>query len=120
MFKGFVLSESLKSPTVLNRLNKTYINIEAHPESSSHFWHLFKIKVDNKEIGKVSKMLSGQMKKGWYAHLWNSKTVYFIFSRKVFTIPRERKWKSEEYQKCKEYALKHGVEKRYLDFLIED
>ena len=122
MFKGFVLSESLKDPTVLNDFNQIKVIVERHKEftEKQKIWHDFKIKTIKKEIENVTQNLSKQMKKGWYAHFWDSKVVYVVLPKRVFKIPRERRWKSNEYQECRRYALKHGVEERYLDFWIED
>ena len=48
MFKGFVLSESLDNPTLLNEFRKIYVRVEQHPESPEMpFWHLFKIEVED-------------------------------------------------------------------------
>ncbi len=71
-------------------------------------------------MSRVTKLFSTQMKNAWYAHFWNEKTVYVVLPEKVFKIPREKHWQSKEYQNLKEYAIKHGVEERYLKFWIED
>ena len=47
MFKGFVLSEPLKDPTVLNRFDKIKVTVEKHKESELKIWHNFKIKVSD-------------------------------------------------------------------------
>jgi hypothetical protein len=122
VFKGFVLSESLKDPTVLNRLKHVKVVVERHDEvrHGSNIWHNFEIEVENKQINDVTKLLSRQMKPKWYAHFWDSKILYVVLPGKVFKIPREKEWKSAEYLECKDYAMKQGVEERYLDFWIEE
>jgi hypothetical protein len=122
MYKGFVLSESLKNPVVLNNFEKIYVKVEYHPEYGGEpkIWHDFKLKIDNENITQATNLLSEQMKDTWYAHFWNSSEVYVILPGKVFKIPREQKWQSKEYQELKEYAVKHGVEKQYMEFWIED
>ncbi len=102
MFYGYVLSESLKDPTVLNRFNKIKVTIEKHKESGQKIWHSFKIKVSDRKIKNAARVFSVQIKNSWYAHFWNNKKVYVIFSNRVFTIPHEIKWKSKEYQKCRD------------------
>jgi len=120
MFKGFVLSESLNKPTILNDFKKIYVKVENHPESKeARFWHLFKIEIDE-EIEKVAERLAKEIKYGWYAHFWNGKVVYIVFANKVFKIPQEKEWKSKEFQKVKEYSTKNGIAAEYLDFWIED
>jgi hypothetical protein len=121
MFKGFVLSESLNNPSILNDFKKIYVKIEEHPESKdARFWHLFKLEINDNDIEKVAQKFAKEMKYGWYAHFWNGKIVYISFTNKVFKILQEKEWKSEEFQKVKEYGAKNGVEEEYLDFLIED
>ncbi|MFC1722722.1 hypothetical protein ACFL0V_01155 [Nanoarchaeota archaeon] len=122
MFKGFVLSESLQDPTLLNTFEKIYVKVELHSESDEYppFWHLFKIRVGDEEIKKVSDQFANSIKPKWYAHFWNDKTVYVVFSNKIFQIPMEEEWSSKEFQETKEYALSVGIAERYLDFKIED
>lgn len=121
MFRGFVLSESLKNPVVLNEFRTTFRRVERHPESKEFpFWHLFKIEFDDQNIEKSMERISRELKHGWYAHFWNGKTVYIVFPGKVFRVPQEKTWSSKEYLKAKEYGMKNGVEEEYLDFLIDD
>ena len=122
MYKGFVLSESLKDPMVLNKFEKIYVKVESHPEYEGEpkVWHDFKLKVEDKDIISVTNLLAEQMKDTWYAHFWNEGEVYVVLPGKVFKIPREKEWKSPEYQELKAYAIKYGVEERYLDFWLED
>ncbi len=121
MFKGFVLSESLKKPTFLNNFRKICVRVQEHPESPEvPFWHLFKIEVNDEEINQVAEQFAIEIKNGWYAHFWNNEVVYIIFYGEVFKIPREVRWSSEEFQQVKKYGVEHGVKERYLDFWIED
>ncbi|OGZ11917.1 MAG: hypothetical protein A2942_02005 [Candidatus Lloydbacteria bacterium RIFCSPLOWO2_01_FULL_50_20] len=100
MYKGFVLSESLKDPTVLNNFEKIYVKVENHPEYEGEpkIWHDFKLKVDNKDIVSTANLFAEQMKDTWYGHFWNNLEVYVVLPAKVFKIPREQKWQSTEYQ----------------------
>jgi len=124
MYKGFVLSESLKNPTILNDYETIKVIVENHPEFKGEpkIWHDFKLKIANDKISEACDHLSKEMKETWYAHFWNEDSVYVILPNKVFKMPREDgEWQSSAYQECKQYAMKHGVEERYLkDFLIED
>lgn len=122
MYKGFVLSESLKDPTILNKFEKIYVKVEHHPEYDGEpkIWHDFKIKVEEKNIVSITNLLAEQMKDAWYAHFWNNYEVYVVLPHRIFKIPREQNWQSKEYQELKDYAIKHGIEERYLNFWIED
>jgi len=121
MCKGFVLSESLENPTLLNNFRKIYVRVEEHPESPEMpFWHLFKIEIEDGKIAQVAERFAAAMKHGWYAHFWNDEDVYVCLPKKVFLIPREVQWTSERYQRVKQYGMELGVEERYLNFRIED
>ena len=112
MFKGFVLSESLKNPMVLNDFETIKVVIENHPECEGgpKIWHDFKLKVDDDKIIDVCNKISREMKETWYAHFWNRDIVYVVLSDKVFKMPREEgNWQSSEYQECKKYAIEHGI-----------
>jgi len=124
MFKGFVLSESLKNPAILNNFETIKVIVEHHPEFEGEpkIWHDFKLKIADNKIVDVCNDISKEIKEEWYAHFWNENTVYVALPNKVFKMPRENgNWQSSAYQKCKRYAIEHGVEEHYLsDFLIED
>ena len=124
MYKGFILSESLKNPIILNDFEIVKVIVEHHQEHKGEpkIWHDFKVKINEKEIINVCNKLAKEIKNEWYAHFWNKKSVYIVLSNKVFKIPREdNNWQSPLYQEFKKYAIKHGIEQRYIrNFLIED
>jgi hypothetical protein len=121
VFKGFVVSESLGIPTLLNDLAKVGARIEEHLESpDTPYWHVFKVEVPDDDIDEVAERYAAAMKQGWYAHFWNSEHVIVSFPGRVFKIPREAQWSSEACLDARSYGLEHGVEERYLDFWIED
>ncbi len=124
MFKGFILSESLKYPTILNDFAIEKVIVENHSEfdGETKIWHDFKLNIKDEDISGVCKRIAKQIKEGWYAHFWNENIVYVVLPDKIFKMPRESgDWKSSEYLECKKYAMEHGVEEQFLtDFLIED
>ncbi len=124
MFKGFVLSESLKNPVILNGFEVIRVIVEHHPEFEGEpkICHDFKLKIDDDKIVEVCNKISKEIKEEWYAHFWNDDILYVVLPDKVFKMPREDgDWKSPEYQECIKYAIQHNVEQRYMkDFLIED
>lgn len=123
MYKGFVISESLNNPLVLNPLKQEFVRIEKHEEAKDQYptyWHVFKLLIDQKDIDQISKNISQEIKPDWYAHFWNGTNVFVIFSNRVFQIPQEEEWSSPQFQEAKEYGIKNGIKEMYLDFLIED
>jgi len=124
MYKGFIVSESLKNLTILNDFEIIRVIVEHHPEFEGEpkIWHDFNLKVDDNKILEVCNKIAKEIKEEWYAHFWDDNKVYVVLPDKVFKMPREDgNWQSLEYQECKKYAIKHGVDQRYMtNFLIED
>jgi len=117
MYKGFVLSESLNNPLILNSIEKINVNVEKHNDPAyPAIWHNFKLLATEKNIQAVSE----QLKTGWYAHFWNEKYLFFCLSGKFFRIDRTAGDYQRELAEAKKYAESVGVEGRYLDFFIED
>lgn len=121
MFKGFILSESLNNATVLNNYKQFSVKVEKHNDPKyPKFWHLFKLSIPESKIDKVVKKISNSIKNEWYAHFWDKNKVCIIFQNKIFWIPREKHWSSEKYKGVVKYAVKSGIDKKYLDFWIDD
>ena len=121
MYKGFILSESLSDATALNDFKKIYVKVEKHDDPKyPKYWHLFKLTVPDDNIDKAVDVVSKNIKDEWYAHFWNDNKLVVIFKGKIFWIKREDKWPSDEYNKVVDYATSHCIDKRYLDFKIEE
>jgi hypothetical protein len=119
VYKGFILSQSLKDPRILNQLEKIYVQVEYHPESKPKFWEDYKVKIKDSDLKEVAGRLADQIKFGWYSHFWNESQLVVVLPKKIFIIPRGKS-QSKELSACKEYAMKHGVEERYLEFWIQE
>lgn len=117
MIKGFILSESLKDPCVLNKFDVVKVIVEKH---ATEFWHDFKVQVADKDIDKVCKKLSSNIKEGWYAHFWDEDMIYVVLPEKVFKLPRQDTWQSSEYLECRLYAKARGVEEKYMEDFVMD
>ena len=121
MIKGFVLSESLNDPLILNTIEKIYVKIESHNDPAyPAFWHLFKLSVAEKDVHGVVEAISEQMKTGWYAHFWNEKYLFICLSGQSFCIDRMASNYHNKLAEAKKYAESIGIESQYLDFYIED
>ncbi len=121
MYKGFILSESLNNPMLLNDLRKLSVKVEYHPQSRvARYWHNFKITVEDKDIETLTQNIIQEIKYGWYAHFWNGECIFVCLTNRLFKIPQEKHWSSSEYQEMKQYAIENGIEEEYLSFLIED
>jgi len=117
MYYGYIESESLKNPLILNRYKKVKIEIEYVPTSQNYpYVHAYYLKFTEQEILKEVKKFSKEIKPEWYALFWDNKTVFAIFSNKVFTLPNEGNWRSDAYKEIQQYGVTHGIGLEYMDF----
>jgi len=120
-YKGFVLSESLSDPLILNNFAQIYIKIEKHQDPLyPAFWHLFKISASEDTIDNNVDLVCKHLKNGWYAHFWNDETLYICLSNNSFKLNRHLNNYDLELDKVKEFAEELGINKCYLDFIMED
>lgn len=116
MFRGTILSESLKNPTILNTFRKEKVTIEYRPESkTSPFWHNFWLLVEDTNISETTEAVSRQLKDEWYAHFWNETAAYVCFKDKVFVLPRTGKETTSEFREMVAYGVSHGIDKMYFE-----
>jgi catechol 2,3-dioxygenase-like lactoylglutathione lyase family enzyme len=117
MFYAMASSEGLEKPQVLNDFSILKTVIDYKPGShDGPYWHRYLLQFSDNEISAIVEKFAGLMKDGWYSIFWNEKTVYVVFSNKVFQLPKEKIWKSSKYQQMKAYGINHGVQEEYLDF----
>jgi len=120
MYTGYIISESFKNPEFLNKLNVKSVKVEYFKNAKGtgtdlKVWHLFKVVISEKDIEKISKMISKKIESAWYAHFYNKKKLYLILTNKVFVMPMEENFKSKEYQEAYKYSITKGkVEKKYM------
>jgi hypothetical protein len=121
MVKGFIISESLKDPTFLNELKQLSVKVKAHPEHpETPVWHLFKIEAPAQAVTVLAGRLAAELKPGWYAHFWSDELLYISFPGRVFRLNRSQDQSSPAYREVVQYGRTHGIEERYLNFLIEE
>lgn len=122
MFRGVIISESLKNPTVLNDMNVKKVRVETDNENEAPIWHLFHVELYDALIDSVPEIIANELKPHWYAHFWNESFVYICFSGKVFkTTKGNLVSKTGNYPQIIEYAKNTAhVEEKYLNFKMED
>lgn len=118
MYKGSIISESLKEPSFINKLKVYRVKIgeedeEIPRENRIGRWHLYWVEVSEDEIKEISK----ELKEGWYAHFWQNKKVIVIFKDKRFKIDFDNK---ETWKEVLEYGKSLGIPEEQLDFPIEE
>ena len=116
MFYGMISSEALKNPLILNDFVPIKVVVDYKPSSGMPYWHRYLLKIEDREIDSITRLLAPLINAEWYAVFWNDKIVYVLFKDKVFTLKKEENWQSGEYLNMKKYGISHGVEEEYLDF----
>jgi hypothetical protein len=120
VWKGIVISESLKEPSFINEFKVYKVEISKEEENIINEnrkarWHLYWVKAKSKQIKQLAQE---QLKQGWYTHFWNNKReILVIFSGKKFKINFDNK---ETWKEAVEYGKSLGIPEHQLDFPIEE
>lgn len=117
MYYGYIESESLRNPLVLNNYKAIKVDIEFVPTSQNHpHVHAYYLKFKDGEVLGVAKKFARETLTEWYLLFWNNKKVIAIFKDKIFELPNEVHWKSEKYKEIQQYGVSHGIGMEYMDF----
>lgn len=111
-FRGIVELEALDDSYILDHLSGVKLvkaRREYHPEADTKEWTVCTVEVPADQIGFVTERIAKKMKRGWYAKFSQKDTVYIAARDKVFRLPPQE-------QEAREYLLKTGVQKRFIDF----
>jgi len=119
-YRGVVIQESLKDPSVLRDVvilaTKIEPVTEAHKTPWVQQWTLHTVEVADDSAEAVAQKLStaiDQSRQGhWYADFKDARTHYIIFRHKIFRIDRKR----QNYDAPKRYGLALGIPEYQLDF----
>lgn len=113
MLRGTVVEESLQDNRYVNGLEVVSVRI-SDAEESGNRWHLYRINLPKEQLIE----LSGQLRpEKWYAHFWDSTTIFVVFPGKVFEMSR---WDKSTWQPVIDYGQSIGIPTEQLDFLIEE
>ena len=117
MYYGYIESESLSDPLVLNSYKPVKVDIEFVPTSENFpHVHAYYLKFRDRDVGSEAKKFAKLTKPEWYLLFWSNKTVYAIFKDKVFKLTNEIEWKSEKYKEVQKNGVNHGIGMVYMNF----
>ncbi len=117
MYYGYIESESLRNPLVLNNYKAIKVDIEFVPTSQNHpYVHAYYLKFQDNEVLQEAKKFTCETLPEWYLLFWNDKKVYAIFKDKIFELPNEGIWNSEKYKEIQQYGVSHGIGMEYMDW----
>ncbi|TAK04756.1 hypothetical protein EPO33_02040 [Patescibacteria group bacterium] len=123
MYKGIIIEESLREPSVLNDVDILETNIEqvtdSHQTPWLKQWTLHTVEIAEDKAEKVVQKLSTSLisdPSSWYADFKNPTTHVIIFPGRIFRINRS---KPEEYDLVKAYGMSLGIPEHQVDFSPE-
>ncbi len=102
-YRGTVVKESLKDPTILKGMMVMGHKIVGSPGDS---WDLVSVSASLAEVAKLKYYINDGP---WYAHFWNDEELIVVFKDKVFTNVNE----------AVEYGRSIGIPLEQLDFIKE-
>ena len=116
-FIGYIESESLRNPLILNDFKHIKVEIEFVPTSVNHpFVHAYYLHFNQNEINEAVERFAKETLPEWYQLFWSDETVYAIFKGKYFNMKNEHTWKSDQYKEVQQYGVAHGIDLVYMDF----
>ena len=117
-FRGVVIAEALKDPTVVNKLSVfgARISDEGVPldyEGHTGRWHLYWIEADQETIS----FIQTETKRGWYAHFWEGDRLLVIYNDAAFELSRSNR---SSWLPAIEHGAEQGIPRDEFDFVTED
>ncbi len=115
MFRMGIIEESLEDKAVLKNLEECLVSqcIENVPGDEYPIWHVNEYHIPEQRIWKLLDMLKNQIRKTWYIHAFNDKTLLVVLWGRWFEIALER---DESWDDMIEYGVKVAeVKQRYLE-----
>jgi hypothetical protein len=117
-FRGVVIAEGLRDPTLVNRLRvyRAEVTDEGVPidyEGQTGRWHLYWIEADEETASAVQQ----QMKRGWYSHFWEGDRLLVVYDDRTFDLSRSDR---SSWLPAVEHGEGQGIPRDELDFVTED
>lgn len=115
MFRMGIIEESLEDSRVLKKLEEYLVlqRVENVPGDEYPIWHINEYHIPEQNIWEVLDMFKDQVRKTWYIHAFNDKTLLVVLWERWFEIALER---DESWDDMIAYGVKVAeVERRYLE-----
>jgi hypothetical protein len=117
-WKGIVIAEGLRDPTIVNRLPvyRAFISgddLELDDRGARGRWHLYWVVVADGDVDLVQ----GELLAGWYAHFWEADRLLVVYPDARFEMSRTDQ---ATWQAAIEHGLALGIAADELDFPTDD
>jgi hypothetical protein len=120
-WKGLIIAEGLDDPGIIRDFTvyRAAISPPNRPidtQGTLGRRHYYWITCADAHRPTVVDALRTHVLPGWYAHLWNDRSIVAIFHRHVFELDRHDRttWRPDT-----ELGLSQGITERELDFLTD-
>ena len=107
-FKGMIVEESLKDPTLINTFSISKVEI-----SSPSHWHIYTVSINEHHILNLQKFIKDGP---WYIHFWNDKEVIIIFQKRIFRFVKTDK---SSWAQLMNYGKELEIPESQLDFKMD-
>lgn len=116
-FDGCVIGESLRDPTLINRLQvcKAWISpdeVLSDEHGTMSRWHIYWISCGTVDVDRIQRELKPWR---WYAHFWRGNEMIVIYSDARLEMNRADR---STWVPAIEHGRSKGVPDEQLDFLI--
>lgn len=116
-FDGCVIGESLRDPTLINRLRvwKAWISpdvVLSDDHGTRTQWHIYWVTCDATEIDAIQSQLQPWR---WYAHFWRENQLIVVYCDARFDMDRRDR---STWARAIEHGQAKGIPEEQLDFLI--
>src|SRR5262249_20457062 len=116
-FDGCVIGESLRDPTIINRLAvwRAWISsdeLSIDDDGTTSRWHIYWISCSASDIDRIQAALHPWR---WYAHFWRDDHMIVIYHDARFEMDRADR---STWTPAIDHGRRKGVPDEQLDFLI--
>jgi hypothetical protein len=116
-WRGVVIAEGLRDPTVVNELHvdRAFITGDDQPleDGDAGRWHLYWVDVTDEQLDA----LEAGIRHGWYAHFWQGERLLVVFDDARFALGRHDR---AGWDAAIEHGLRQGLRREWLDFPTDD
>jgi hypothetical protein len=117
-WRGVVIAEGLKDPTLINNLHVVQAHISSDDlpvdeDDNRGRWHLYWVDVTPEQIN----LIQAQTVHTWYSHFWAGNQLIVIYDDARFDMTRDE---PSTWQPAISHGLSQGLPRKWLDFPTDD